>query len=523
MYPHKSDLHSSKKALDIWVCCLVLAIVTLLAKTNQVEAQFVDDPILKNEVDEIENSIQTGSAGYAWGDPDGQHAVYAWPFTVVQMGHAIQSYQSYGGSPYFHHGIDMIAPDGTEVYTRSGGQVINVENYQPGWDLYWEVAILDAEGYVWQYHHIDQPTIPQAIIDAYQAWLVDPIGGGYIQANTYIGDIIFWPVESFGYRFNHIHLNILADGDVYLNPLEFHTLLNDTQVPEIQEIGLLNGDTIVNGDIATGNYGLYVRTRDLFLSDVYYLPPYKVEFSIDGEKWVTVWEFHNLPGGASDTNFVLDYYVPNYTCGDYDCRDFYIDLGFTQFGQRVFPSELGEHTIQARIADYNGNTVTGSYSWLVAENLPDNGCSSGNGVLVSFPIMDDLIVTDVNLGINLSHTSRGQVKVTLQSPSDVAATTIIALNSSDTYNNYDLWLDDISANPINDGSNDDVFAPYFDRTARPSVDGSLDSFNGKDAAGIWTVFLCDQTSGVSGTINLVNLEVLGTLKVRILYLPFISR
>ncbi len=66
------------------------------------------------------------SAGLAWGGLDGPHSIYAWPFTVVQMGHVIQSYQDYGGAPYFHHGIDMLAEYGTGVYTRSGGQVVNI-------------------------------------------------------------------------------------------------------------------------------------------------------------------------------------------------------------------------------------------------------------------------------------------------------------------------------------------------------------------------------------------------------------
>ena len=289
----------------------------------------------------IQADIQTGSAGVAWGDPNGLHSVYDWPFSVVQMGHVIQSYQNYSSgtsAAYFHHGMDMIAPNGTDVYTRSGGQVVNVENYQPGNSLYWEIAILDAEGYVWQYHHIDRNTIPQAILDKYNEWLSNPSTGGYIPANTYIGDIVYWTVTSFGYRFNHAHLNILAAGDAYLNPLEFHTLLNDTQSPEIQAIGLLNGNTLVSGNIASGNYGMYVRTRDLFLSSVYYLPPYKTEFSIDGGPWTTVWEFDDLPGGAIDTAYVNDFYVARSTCGNYSCRDFYIDLGFTTGGQRSFPS-----------------------------------------------------------------------------------------------------------------------------------------------------------------------------------------
>jgi hypothetical protein len=306
------------------------------------------------------------SFGIAWGDPDGPHSVYDWPYDVVQMGLVIQSYQNYSSGTseaYFHHGIDMVAPDGTPVYTRSGGQVVNIENYRPGNSLYWEVAILDPEGYVWQYHHIDQPTIPQLIYDKFAEWQDDPVDGGFVPPNTHIGDIIYWPVISLGYRFNHIHLNILADGDSYLNTLEFHTPLVDDQTPEIQEIGLLDGNTILSGNSASGNYGMYVRARDLFMSSVYYLPPYKTEFSIDGGEWVTVWEFHDLPGGSDNEAFVNDFFVPNYTRGNYDERDFYIDLGFTPNGQRPFPSYPGEHTIQVRVWDYNGNSSTNTYDW----------------------------------------------------------------------------------------------------------------------------------------------------------------
>ena len=109
----------------------------------------------------------------------------------------------------------MIAPNGTQVFTRSGGQVVNIENYQRGNDLYWEVAILDPEGYVWQYHHVDKTTIPQLIHTKFAEWRVDPDNGGYVPPDTHIGNIVYWPVVSMGYRFNHIHLNILAAGDRY--------------------------------------------------------------------------------------------------------------------------------------------------------------------------------------------------------------------------------------------------------------------------------------------------------------------
>ena len=457
-------------------------------------------------------ATREASFGIATGDPNGPHSQYAWPFTVDQMGHVIQSYQNYSSGisqAYFHHGIDMIAPNGTQVFTRSGGQVVNIENYQPGNALYWEVAILDSEGYVWQYHHIDRNTIPQMIFDKFNEWKANPSTGGYVPPNTHIGNIVYWTVTSFGYRFNHIHLNIIAAGDVYLDPLEFHIPLEDNQAPEIHAIGLLNGNTIVSGNTASGDYGLYVRARDLFKSPVYYLPPYKTEFSINGGEWTTVWEFHDLPGGASDTLYLHDFFVPNSTKGNYSARDFYINLGFIPGGKRSFPSEPGEHTIQVRVWDYNGNSTTDSFTWTVTSTIPDNGCSLGNGVTRTFTIDEDILVTDVNLGLNITHARRGQIRVTLKSPTDSSPTTIIA-NSSDTYANYDVWVDDSSTNPLNNNRSDNVAAPFFDRIVSPNPDGSLDSFNGKPAFGEWTVFICDNTRGTTGSVNQVELEVIGT-------------
>jgi hypothetical protein len=140
--------------------------------------------------------------------------------------------------------MDMMKIFGTDVFNRSGGQVVNIENYQPGNYLYWEVAVLDPDGYLWQYHHIDESTIPQFIWDKYNEYLLDPVNGGFIPSDTYIGDIVEWPVWSFGKQFNHIHLNILGAGGVYGNGFEFHEPLSDTDGLEIQAVGLLQNGQI---------------------------------------------------------------------------------------------------------------------------------------------------------------------------------------------------------------------------------------------------------------------------------------
>jgi len=317
--------------------------------------------------EQIEQAWHPTYLKLATGDPTlfTEHGVYAWPYSLDSIGWSMQSYQDYGGTPYFHHGMDMMKMFGTNVINRSGGQVVNIENYNPGWDLYWEVAVLDPDGYIWQYHHINQFTIPQDIWEKYTEYQNDPINGGFIAPDSHIGDIIEWPVWSFGKQFNHIHLNILAAGGVYVNGFEFHEALPDTDGPEIQSIGLLQNGQIYPGDTIEGNYSLYVRTRDLILDDVYYLPPWEISYAVDCGPMETTWQFDTLPGGADDKAFLSDFYVVPPTCGDYGCRDYYIDLGFIPNSQFTFPSSEGQHSVQVTVHDFAGNTASQSYTYTV--------------------------------------------------------------------------------------------------------------------------------------------------------------
>jgi hypothetical protein len=313
---------------------------------------------------EVENTWIPDYLNLATGDPSllTSHGVYEWPFGLDSIGWNMQSYQYYGGNPYFHHGMDMMKIYGTKVYNRSGGQVVNIENYGYS-DLYWEVAVLDPDGYIWQYHHIDRYSIPDDIWDRWNEYQLDPINGGFIEPDTHIGDIVNWPVEGF----HHIHLNILAAGGVYVNGFAFHVDLPDTDAPEIQEIGLLKNHQIVPGDEIEGNYSLYVHARDLILDHVhdYYLPPWEVSFSVDCGQVQTTWRFDTLPGGADRYAYLEDFYIVPPTCGDYDCRDYYIDLGFIPGSLFDFPTSSGEHTVFVTIRDYAGNTASQSFTYNV--------------------------------------------------------------------------------------------------------------------------------------------------------------
>ena len=263
------------------------------------------------------------------------------------------SYQRYSffGSAYFHHGIDIRADAGSDVIASAGGLVINIENYMPGDDAYWEVAILDSDGFIWQYHHIARESIPEAVFKAYKEKTP-------IQSGSKIGEVYYWGIVTFGERFHHIHLNVLGKNKEYLNPFEFLELLPDKSAPEIVDFHVIKKGAW---------YTIAAEVRDLMLSDVFVLPPHEIRVSIDGDNPFTVWKFDSLPGGASNEAFVNNFYVPDLACGDYQCRKPVIDLGFRKKPGQVFPLSGGKHRLNLWVSDYNGNETEKSFEWTVAE------------------------------------------------------------------------------------------------------------------------------------------------------------
>ena len=79
---------------------LILLIVLLVGNYSSFTYAQSEDPPEEYRgeglsAQEINSSavIQEASFGIATADPDGPHSTYDWPFTFVQMGHAIQSYR----------------------------------------------------------------------------------------------------------------------------------------------------------------------------------------------------------------------------------------------------------------------------------------------------------------------------------------------------------------------------------------------------------------------------------------------
>lgn len=297
-------------------------------------------------------------------DPDKR---YDWPTdTIESIGHSISSYQNYTGSGRFHHGVDFRAPANVDILSPFRGQVAMIRNYMAG-ELYWEVAVLDPSGCLWQYHHIAKPSIPQNIQDAFEAFKKDNTKG-FIEKGTKVGEIVPWPVETYGELFHHIHLNILDENKAYLNAYNFMKALPDTQAPEIKRVGIVQDKRLLEGNEVSGEYSIYVEASDLIMHEKFILPPYSLSYYFKGkpEQVLPVWTFDTLPGKDDYSARVHEYFVyggrqGKLTCGNYQCRRFIIDVGFS----KKLPQEAGDYEIVVVAKDHVGNKTEKSFAWKV--------------------------------------------------------------------------------------------------------------------------------------------------------------
>lgn len=304
-----------------------------------------------------EKELRTKADNFATAKFSGQRN-HPWPFPLLSIGHNMQSYQDYGGSPYWHDGLDIRSRADQPMYAAAGGKVVNFENYQPGNSLYWEIAILDDEGFVWKYHHVDRKSIPEEIITAYKK-------GGSVKAGTLLGNVVRWPISTMGEVYHHLHLLVVAKDGQYVNPFLMMEPLPDTKAPVIKKIGLAKNHSPIEGNQVSGAHALFMEASDLTLHEKFLLPPYKISYKIDGGEETVVWEFINLPSGKNDTDYINDFYMKG-TCGDYYCRKFYFNLNFTKAAPRkTMTLNPGAHSIEVFVEDVVGNKSSESFQWKV--------------------------------------------------------------------------------------------------------------------------------------------------------------
>lgn len=119
----------------------------------------------------------------------------------------------------------------------------------------------------------------------------------------------------------------------------------------------------------------------------------------------------------------------------------------------------------------------------------------------TFLVPGHFTIADVNLGVLLAHTYRGDLRFTLRSP--VGTSIALMTNIGTSQDNLNILFDDSAAASItthtsaNDTATATTVTPPFQRTYRPQT--ALTGFNGQDAFGTWTLEICDSLNVDSGT------------------------
>lgn len=304
-----------------------------------------------------EANFKTRADALAYGKFTGQK-FHQWPFPLLSIGHNMQSYQDYSGSPYWHDGLDIRSQQDQAIYAAAGGKVVNIENYVKGNPLYWEIAIQDAEGFVWKYHHVAKDSIPQEIENAFKT-------GEKIPAGTLIGNVVRWPITSFGEVYHHLHLLVVASDKRYVNPFLMMEPLADIKAPVISRIGISKNHKPTDATEVKGEHALFLEASDLVLHSKFILPPHRISYRLDKGDERVVWEFVHLPSGKNDVDYIRDFYLQG-TCGDYSCRRFYFNLNFTLEKPRgTWNLAPGMHEVEVTVEDMVGNKASKNFSWKV--------------------------------------------------------------------------------------------------------------------------------------------------------------
>ncbi|MBN1666464.1 MAG: DUF11 domain-containing protein [Anaerolineales bacterium] len=138
--------------------------------------------------------------------------------------------------------------------------------------------------------------------------------------------------------------------------------------------------------------------------------------------------------------------------------------------------------------------------------IPDNFCI--NPDLNSISVPDNLHVYAVEVGLNVSHPQRGDLKFDLISP-DATRIPMIRTQAGSS-KNFDVWFAAEALTPPGGppGEGDhDPNLPYYEYTWRP--EGDLHAFDNEPAEGDWSLFYCDNVdNALVGELNFWTIKLL---------------
>ena len=147
----------------------------------------------------------------------------------------------------------------------------------------------------------------------------------------------------------------------------------------------------------------------------------------------------------------------------------------------------------------HAQTTTYTNSTDGAVNESATPCSSSGYLVRNFTVGTSFIVSDVDIGVLLAHTYRGDLLMYLQSPSGTRVQ--IFTGTGNGANNFNVLLDDAEGSSVTSHSSADTATsgtsvPPYQRNFAPA--NALSAFNGQNSLGTWQLQICDRYNQDSG-------------------------
>ncbi len=175
-----------------------------------------------------------------------------------------------------------------------------------------------------------------------------------------------------------------------------------------------------------------------------------------------------------------------------------------------FPDLPAQARVFATLAFPTPDTVVEA---VVGTAIPDNGCSSFVGSTLD--VTGPLVIEHLAVGVGITHTWRGDLRVRLTSPAGTTVSLIERVGaggSGSNADNLDVLIGDEGAPGSFASGNHNVGAPFYDVVGAPESGapggpvGTLASFIGEDAAGTWTLGVCDGAAQDTGRLERWSLQ-----------------
>lgn len=467
-----------------------------------------------------------------------------WPYQPFNQTHGVGNhygeYQNYGGSAYYHDGIDLVTPSGpTATYSVSTGTVTSLTYNDP---YYSGIMIGEpiSGGQGWLYWHINSTTFQYDV-------------GEPVNVSAYIGTTANWPTASF----HHTHFNkVIGTGgypwgwyEAVDNPLlymEPHTdpnppVFETTYNGKIFAFRRQGATTILDPNALSGDVDIISKIKDIVGMPQWGLNPYRIDYRIDGAtQSVPTTLTVSFTGHIPPDNTIGTIYStqsPLSTQGNYDSRNFYFILtntdgdGFVESTDaaacwQTGGFQAGDYWVFVRASDIGGNVTSDSMMCTIAgttapvasvSELSHDfggipvGAESTWDVIVRNTGADPLSVREVTSSnaafrVNRSHffvPPGGQVPITVRfSPSAIQSYSgTIGIRTNDLlHSQFSISVQGSGLDPAAVG--DGTTALRFGVRGTRAVPGGLEVVYGLDRAGAATLDIFDPSGRRLRTVEI---------------------